>query len=132
MTLVRRSVLAATAASLIATTAPLPALAAATPLPGLVTTTEAIAAEDATARITALLARDDVRAALVAHGVDPAQVDARVAALSDEEAQRLAAGIDRLPAGGDVLGYVFLVFVILLVTDILGFTKVFPFTRPVR
>jgi hypothetical protein len=31
-----------------------------------------------------------------------------------------------------VLGILFAVFVILLITDILGLTKVFPFTRPVR
>jgi hypothetical protein len=40
--------------------------------------------------------------------------------------------MDALPAGGDVLGVVLAVFLILLVTDILGFTKVYPFTRPIR
>jgi hypothetical protein len=38
-----------------------------------------------------------------------------------------------LPAGGSsVIGVLFAVFIILLITDILGLTKVFPFTRPVR
>lgn len=82
-------------------------------------------------RITSFLERADVRAQLEAQGVDPAAVKARVAALSDEEAAELAAHMDSLPAGG-VLGLLLLVFVILLITDILGFTKVFPFTRPVR
>jgi hypothetical protein len=130
----RRSVLVTTAACLLGTTAPLPALAASTLAPALVTTDEVL--DDLRApvldRIDALLARGEVRTALVAHGVDAAQVQARVAALTDEEARLLAAELDRLPAGGDVLGYVFLVFIILLITDILGFTKVFPFTRPVR
>jgi len=31
-----------------------------------------------------------------------------------------------------VLGILFAVFIILLITDILGLTKIFPFTRPVR
>ena len=56
----------------------------------------------------------------------------RVNALTDAEAAQMAEQIDRAPAGGDVLGLLFTVFIILLVTDILGLTKVFPFTRPVR
>jgi hypothetical protein len=55
-----------------------------------------------------------------------------VASLTDAEARALAARIDDVPAGGDVLGLVFTGFVILLVTDILGLTRVFPFTRPIR
>ncbi len=38
----------------------------------------------------------------------------------------------RTPAGGDVLGVLLTIFIVLLVTDILGFTKVFPFTRAIR
>jgi len=37
-----------------------------------------------------------------------------------------------MPAGGDIIGVLFTVFVILLVTDILGFTNVFSFTRSAR
>jgi len=56
-----------------------------------------------------------------------------VAALSDDEVGKLAANIDALPAGGaDIIGAILLVFIVLLITDILGFTKIFPFTRPVR
>jgi hypothetical protein len=84
------------------------------------------------AQVVRLLARADVQARLEAYGVNAADVKARIAALSDDEAARLAAQIDRLPAGGDIIGAVVLVFLILLLTDILGFTKIFPFTRPVR
>jgi len=73
-----------------------------------------------------------VRAQLLRNGVDLAQVQARVDALTDAEARDFADRIDHAPAGGDILGLLFAVFVILLVTDILGLTKVFPFTRPVR
>jgi hypothetical protein len=68
--------------------------------------------------------------------VSPDEAKARVNALSDDEAERLAARFDSLPAGGSgfetflVIG--FLVFVTLLITDILGFTKVFSFTRPAK
>jgi hypothetical protein len=72
-------------------------------------------------------------AALRARGVAPDQVRSRVAALSDAEAAQLADQIDAAPAGGnDVLGTIVFVFVLLLITDILGFTKIFPFTRSIR
>jgi len=84
-------------------------------------------------KIDGLLLRAQVREALAAHGVDPTQLKARVAAMSDAEAREVAAQIDRLPAGGDgVIEVLFAVFIILLITDILGLTKVFPFTRSIR
>ena len=57
---------------------------------------------------------------------------ARVNAMSDAEVAQLAHRVDQAPAGSGVVGVLFSVFLILLVTDILGFTKVFPFTRSVR
>ncbi|MFA7504605.1 MAG: PA2779 family protein [Burkholderiaceae bacterium] len=89
---------------------------------------------DDRSRIEAALARDDVRERLQDFGVDPQQARERVAALTDAEAARLAGVLDDAPAaaGPGVLGAVLFVFVLLLVTDILGLTKVFPFTRSVR
>jgi hypothetical protein len=85
------------------------------------------------ARIVSLVDRADVQAQLQAQGVSAAEVKARVAALTDAEAAALAARIDSLPAGGEsVLGIILIVFLVLLLTDFLGFTKIFPFTRPVR
>lgn len=83
-------------------------------------------------RLTSLLERGEVRARLEALGVDPAKAVERVAALSDAEAAQLAARLDELPAGGDVLGAVVLIFLVLLFTDIMGYTKIFPFTRSAR
>jgi hypothetical protein len=85
------------------------------------------------AQIYSVLEREEVRSQLQALGVDAAEVKARVAAMSDAEAAALAEQIETLPAGGaDVLGVLLTVFIILLITDILGFTKIFPFTRSVR
>ena len=84
-------------------------------------------------RVTAFVGREDVRAQLEARGVSPADVQARVAALSDAEVSGLAARIDELPAGGaSILGVALIVFLVLLLTDILGYTKVFPFTKPMK
>lgn len=83
-------------------------------------------------KISAALNRPEVLAHLEQLGVGKADAQARVAALTDAEAATLAGQIDSLPAGGDVVGALVLVFVVLLVTDILGLTKVFPFTRSRR
>jgi hypothetical protein len=87
---------------------------------------------DARAKVAAVLAREDVRAGLAERGLSAEQAQARVKAMSDEEVASLAGRIDQAPAGGDILGVLFTVFIILLVTDILGLTKVYPFTRSVR
>jgi hypothetical protein len=84
------------------------------------------------AKIAATLDRPDVMAQLEQMGVEKSEAQARVAALSDAEAASLAGKVDTLPAGGDVIGVLLFVFVLLLVTDILGLTKVFPFTRSRR
>ena len=84
-------------------------------------------------RLSALIAREDVRSGLERLGLTPDLAKERIAALTDEEASTLARQIENAPAGGnDVLGVVLFVFLVLLITDILGFTKVFPFTRSAR
>ncbi|HET7795855.1 MAG TPA: PA2779 family protein [Rhizobacter sp.] len=85
-------------------------------------------AADERAHLLAVLERDDVAALLAERGVSIEQARSRVQALTDAEAVRLAAEIDQAPAGAsELVGTVILVFVILLFTDILGFTRIFPF-----
>ena len=103
----------------------------------LVTTQDAIAAaggpaHDSRDKVATFLGRADVRQALEAQGVSGAAAMERVQAMTDAEVAQLAARVDQAPAGGDVLGVLFTVFIVLLVTDILGLTKIFPFTRSVR
>lgn len=127
----------AVSASLIAATVSLsfPGVAAAR----LIGTEEAVAAAAGVAvdrnALRALFDRADVQRQLEALGVDPGRARDRVDAMTDGEIERLAGQVGTLPAGGDggsILGVAFAVFLILLITDILGLTKVFPFTRSVR
>jgi len=90
------------------------------------------AAQQHRERLAAALERPDIAAELERMGVDRNEAQARVAAMSDAEVAAMAGRIDSLPAGGDILGAIVFVFVLLLVTDILGLTKVYPFTRSVR
>lgn len=83
-------------------------------------------------RIRSFLDREDVRNELQAQGVDVNTAKARVDALTDEEVQKVAGKLDQMPTGGEIIGILFTVFIVLLVTDILGFTKVFPFTRSIK
>lgn len=89
-------------------------------------------ADQARMQVLSTFERQDVQRQLVEHGVSLEQARARVAAMTDDEALAVARQIDAAPAGGDVLGTIVFIFVLLLVTDILGFTKVYPFTRPIR
>jgi hypothetical protein len=127
----RRRVALALAVVLFVLTGPIDAARAA-----LISTEQAIAGAAAASdrdRVAAFVARDDVRAQMVALGVDPAEAAQRVAGLSDAEVQRIAGHLDQLPAGqsaiGAVIGAAVLIFLILLVTDLLGLTDVFPFVR---
>ncbi len=103
---------------------------------GLVGTDQVIAPSNAEAdreRIAAFISREDVRGEMRKMGVDPDEAASRVAVLSDVEIQRIAAKIDRTPAGqsavGAVVGAVVLIFLVLLITDIMGLTDVFPFVK---
>jgi hypothetical protein len=82
-------------------------------------------------RVTAFLGREDVQKVMVQQGVDPAEAQQRVASLSTTELTKMASSMDQLPAGADgvgaVVGAVVFVFVVLLITDLLGLTHVFPF-----
>ena len=85
------------------------------------------------ARVVAFVAREDVRGEMRRMGVDADEVERRVAVMSDIEIQRLATQIDESPAGqstiGVVVGAVLTIFIILLITDLLGLTDIFPFTK---
>ena len=82
------------------------------------------------ARINDLLARNDVQEQLVNYGVELNEVEARVAAMTDQEVLQMADQLDNMPAGANaIIGAFLTVFIILLITDLLGLTNVFPFTR---
>lgn len=87
-------------------------------------------------RVVAFLGREDVQKIMITHGVNAAEAHNRVASLSDAEVEKISANIDRLPAGGDavssIVGAAVFIFVVLLVTDLLGLTHVFSFVNHER
>jgi hypothetical protein len=83
--------------------------------------------------INTFLDRSEVQKHLVAWGVNPEEAKARVDSLTDDEIENIASRMDQLPAGGDAIGTIvgaaLIVFIVLLVTDILGLTDVFSFVK---
>lgn len=82
------------------------------------------------------LAREDVQTALIAQGIHPLEAKTRIDSLSNGEVVSLANQIEQLPAGGSALGIILgtalVVFLVLLITDILGYTDVFPFVKKTK
>ena len=74
--------------------------------------------------------REWIRGQLEAHGVEAAEAASRVASLSDEQVRQLREGFDEAPAGAGAVGLVAFIFVVLVITDLTGYTDVFPFIRP--
>ncbi len=103
---------------------------------GLISSSEVFrshALEQKRAQVLGFLGRTDVEAQLVKLGVSPEEARFRAQSLTDDEVLKISSRLDQLPAGqdgfGSVLGFILIIFVILLITDILHLTKVFPFTR---
>ena len=79
------------------------------------------------------LKREDVKAIMMAQGISPVEATARVDSLSDAEIMQISDKMDQLPAGGSTFGVIIgaavIIFIVLLITDILGFTDVFTFVK---
>lgn len=118
----RHSLVAVLAASLFASSLQSAAHA------GVISTQEYLTTVDreaTRARIDAVLAREEVRSKLEQYGVDPAETDARLAALTDQELDKLATDLDNMPAGGSVLAVVGVVFIVLLILELTGVIDIF-------
>lgn len=84
------------------------------------------------AELLAMLDREEVQSQLQTMGVDAEAAKQRVAAMTDEEVRELNAHLAEMPAGGDALGIIVLLFVVFVITDMLGATDIFPFVHPIR
>lgn len=84
-------------------------------------------------KLAYLLERSDVRNQLAAWGVQPEEAQAVIDNLTDAEIRAMAGNMENLPAGGNAVGVIvgaaLVVFLVLLITDILGYTNVFPFVE---
>jgi hypothetical protein len=94
-------------------------------LVGTMTAVEAGTRADDLATVAAALARQEVRDQMAALGVNPADIDTRVARLTDSELRTLADRMGEMPAGGDALAVIGIVFVVLVILELVGVIDIF-------
>jgi len=90
-------------------------------------------AQKAREYLKGVISRQEVQNYFISQGIDPLEAQRRVDSLSDSEAIKLANHVEQLPAGGSALGIIVgaavIIFLVLLITDILGYTDIFPFVK---
>ena len=76
--------------------------------------------------------RADVQAQLSSMGVSAVDIEARINQMTHEEIAQLNQRMAELPVGAGVLGTVVLIFLVFVITDVIGATDIFPFIHPVK
>ena len=80
-----------------------------------------------------ILDQDAAREQLQALGVSPDWARTRVNSLTDAELARINQGIVDLNTGeSSILGVLLVVFIVFVITDVIGATDIFPFIHPVK
>ena len=122
MTIFRRFVASILCVAILNLSSPLVAQA------GVIGTLQAVESQHRAADlaiVNSALAREQVRAELGAMGVDATAVEARLGAMTDAELRSLAGEIENLPAGGDALAVIGIVFLVLLILEAVGVLDIF-------
>ncbi len=83
-------------------------------------------------QLLVMLDRSEVRQQLTEMGVEPEAAKMRVANMSDAEVTQLNQKLEQLPAGSGIVGLVVLLFIVFLITDMLGATDIFPFVKSIN
>jgi hypothetical protein len=84
-------------------------------------------------RLQQFLDREDTRQQLQEWGVSADWVETRLGSLTDAELARIHQEIDNLEAGGNtILGILLIIFIVFVITDVIGATDIFPFIHPVK
>ncbi|WP_372797456.1 PA2779 family protein [Litorivivens sp.] len=102
---------------------------------GVISSTEMIAEQqqfESKQSLKAYLDRDDVKQQMVEMGVSPADVDSRIDAMTPAELAELNTALQEAPAGAGLVGVVLTIFIVFVITDVIGATDIFPFIRPVN
>jgi hypothetical protein len=79
-----------------------------------------------------LVEQQSAQQQLQALGVGPDQIKHRIDSLTDSELARINRHVDTLDAGGNILGILLVIFIVFVITDVIGATDIFPFIHPVK
>jgi Family of unknown function (DUF6627) len=84
-------------------------------------------------KLQQFLDREAIQKQLHAWGVSPDRIKERVNRLTDMELARINRDINDLNAGGEsILGVLLIIFIVFVITDVIGATNIFPFIHPVN
>lgn len=83
-------------------------------------------------QLVTMLDRAEIQQKLTAMGVDPVAAKDRVRQMNDNELAELTRNIEELPAGSSAAGVLLTIFIVLVITDMLGATDVFPFVKNIN
>lgn len=100
----------------------------------MVTTNSAIQTQQVQmdrAQILDLFAQDNLRTQLTQMGIDADQASDRIASMTDAEIMQLNERLKNMPAGEGVGSVLLIVFIVFVITDMLGATDIFTFIRPI-
>ena len=76
--------------------------------------------------------RDWIQTQLEQGGVSQVDSSLRVSSLSDNQVMQVHQRMQEMPAGAGAAGAALVVFLVLVVTDLMGATDIFPFIRPME
>ena len=93
-----------------------------------------VSGDEARNQLNQFLSREDVRAVLIAHNIDPVEAKKRVDTLSDDEVVRISHQLEQLPAGGGAAEFLLILLialiVVLIILDLTGVTDIFTVVKP--
>ena len=78
------------------------------------------------------IARADVQAQLANLGVNSTDLNSRINQMTPLEIAQINHGMTELPAGSGLVGVALTVFIVFVITDVLGATDIFPFIHPIN
>jgi heme/copper-type cytochrome/quinol oxidase subunit 4 len=85
---------------------------------GMISTTQVVEQmnrRETEQKVQEFLSRNEVRSEFTKRGVSPDEVSARIASLTDQELNRLSQQMDQARYGGDVVGILVVVILVLLI-----------------
>ncbi len=102
------------------------------PLQAAIVGNETLMSDITRADLIKSLDKAEVQNLLISKGVDPEAAKLRIQQMNDDELASLQQDFQQLPAGAGAGGTIALIFIVLLITDMIGATDIFPFVKKVE
>ena len=102
------------------------------PLQAAIVGNETLMSDITRADLIKSLDKAEVQNLLISKGVDPEAAKLRIQQMNDDELATLQQDFQQLPAGAGAGSTIALIFIVLLITDMIGATDIFPFVKKVE